>query len=271
MKILFCGDVVARSGRDALKKYIPQLRQQLQLDFIVVNGENAAHGFGITPAICQEMYDLGIDVITTGNHVWNQKEIIPYMSSDKKLLRPINYPAQTPGYGYGIYETASHQKVLVVNVMGRIFMDPATDNPFTAIQTLLNTHQLGHNVNAIIVDVHGEASSEKYAMGHHFDGKVTLVVGSHSHVPTADYHIMSHGTAYQTDAGMTGDYNSIIGVKPDVPITRFIKGYSTERFTPTDGEATLCGIYVESDDKTGLAKVIKPVRLGGILHQAIVE
>lgn len=271
MKILFCGDIVARSGRDALKKYIPQLRQQLRLDFIVVNGENAAHGFGITPAICQEMYDLGIDVITTGNHVWNQKEIIPYMGSDKRLLRPINYPLQTPGYGYGVYETAVHKKILVINVMGRIFMDPAVDNPFTTIQNLLATYKLGNNINAILVDVHGEASSEKYALGHVLDGQVTMVVGSHSHVPTADYHILKKGTAYQTDAGMTGDYDSIIGVKADVPIGRFLKGYSNDRFTPADGEATLCGLYVESDDKTGLAKVIKPIRLGGILHQAIVE
>lgn len=271
MKILFCGDVVGRSGRDALKKYIPTLRQQLNLDFIVINGENAAHGFGITPGICQEIYDLGANVITTGNHVWNQKEIIPYMSSDKKLLRPVNYPAQVPGYGYGIYETATGKKVLVINVMCRVFMDPSTDNPFTAVQHLLNTHQLGHNVHAIIVDVHGEASSEKYAMGHVFDGKATLIVGTHTHVPTADYQILKKGTAYQTDAGMTGDYDSILGFNPDSPVARFLKGFSTERFTPTDGEATLCGIYVESDDTTGLAKVVKPIRLGGILHQAIVE
>lgn len=270
MKILFCGDVSGRSGRDALKKYIPQLRQQLNLDFVVVNGENAAHGFGITPVICKEMYDAGVDVISTGNHIWKQKEIISYMGTDKRLLRPVNYPATAPGYGYGIYETAANLKVLVINVIGRVFMEPA-DDPFAAVQNILSTYSLGSNVHAVIIDIHGEATSEKYAMGHFVDGRATLVVGSHSHVPTADHHILKKGTAYQTDAGMCGDYESIIGLKADMIMMRFLKSYANERPTPADGEATLCGIYVESDDKTGLAKVIKPIRLGGILHQAIVE
>lgn len=269
MKILFCGDVFGRSGRDAIKKYIPSLRAQLNLDFVIVNGENTAHGFGITEEICKDFYALGVDVITTGNHLFDQKNIISYIGQDKRLLRPLNFPASTPGQGFGIYEVKPNLKIMVINVMGTLFMDPL-DNPFVAVLNLLNTYTLGQQVQAIFIDFHGEASSEKYAMGYMVDGQVSAMVGSHTHVPTADHHILPKGTAYQTDAGMVGDYRSVIGMNPNIPILKFVKRYTTERATIADGEATLCGTIIEIDDKTGLAFSIEPIRLGGVLQQKIV-
>ncbi|HVO00635.1 MAG TPA: TIGR00282 family metallophosphoesterase [Candidatus Cybelea sp.] len=268
MRLLFCGDLVGRSGRDVVIERLPALRRDLALDLVVANGENAAGGFGITQKICDELYAAGVDCITTGNHVWDQKETVAFIGGDPRLLRPINFPAGTPGKGSGVYQTARGKKVLVANLMGRLFMDPL-DDPFQAADQLLKTYRMGGNVDAILIDFHGEATSEKMAMGHFLDGKVSLVVGTHTHVPTADQMILSGGTAYLTDAGMCGDYDSVIGMEKQTPIARFTKKLPTERLSAAMGPGTLCGLYVETDDASGLARRVEPVRLGGKLSQAM--
>lgn len=268
MRILFIGDVVGRSGRDALAKHLPDLKTKLKPDVIIVNGENAAHGIGITAEICKEFYALGVDVITTGNHVWDQREIIPYIDRDPKLLRPINFPKGTPGKGFYVHTTGTGQKIMVVNAMARVFMD-AMEDPFAAMQELLNTYRMGGAVQAVFLDFHGEATSEKMAMGHYLDGQVSVVVGTHTHMPTADVQIFDGGTAYQSDAGMTGDYNSVIGVKKEVPIQRFTRKMPTDRFSPADGEGTVCGLFVETDNKTGHAIKAAAVRVGPRLKTEI--
>ena len=264
MKVLFCGDIVGRSGREAVTKNVPRLRQELGLDFVIVNGENAAAGFGITAKICAELHNAGVDCITTGNHVWDQRDIIPYIAQDKRLLRPLNYPPGTPGWGANLFETARGQKIVVMNVMCRLFMD-AIDDPFRAVDAELAKYALGRSANCILVDVHGEATSEKQSMGHYCDGRVSAVLGTHSHIPTADAWILPGGTAYQTDVGMCGDYDSVIGMKKEGAVQRFIKKMPGERLAPAEGEGTLCAVVVESDDKTGLARSIQPVRIGGRL------
>ena len=270
MRILFCGDLVGRSGREIVLQRLPELRRALQLDFVVVNGENAAGGFGITEKICAELYAAGADVITTGNHVWDQKETVAFISGDPRLLRPVNYPQGTPGKGAGVFPASRGRKVMVINPMGRLFMDPL-DDPFQAVERELASQRLGGSlggtVDAIIVDVHAEATSEKMAMGHLLDGRVSLVVGTHTHVPTADAQILPKGTAYQTDAGMCGDYDSVIGMEKAVPIARFTRKLPTERMAAASGPATLCAVFVETDDKTGLARYVSPVRIGGRLSQ----
>ncbi len=266
MKLLYLGDVVGRSGREAVVDNVPKLRQRLDLDFVLVNGENAAGGFGITGAICQELYGAGVDAIVTGNHAWDQRETLSYIDGDPRLLRPANYPAGTPGRGVAVFEARGGRKVLVVQVMGRVFMD-ALDDPFAAVSQALAKHSLGGTVAAVLVDIHAEATSEKMAMGHFCDGKSTLVAGTHSHVPTADTRILSGGTAYQTDLGMCGDYDSVIGMDKQEPLQRFTRKISSGRFTAALGEATVCGLYVESDDATGLATRAAPVRLGGKLAE----
>lgn len=268
MRILFIGDVMGRSGREALAKYMPELKAKLRPDVVIVNGENAAHGIGITSEICKEFYALGTDVITTGNHVWDQREIIPYIDRDPKLLRPINFPKGTPGKGYYIHATPTGQKILVINAMARLFMDPMED-PFAAVNDLLGAYPLGGMVNAIFLDFHGEATSEKMAMAHYVDGRVSAVVGTHTHMPTADIQIFSGGTAYQTDAGMTGDYDSVIGVKKEIPIQRFTRKMPTDRLSPAEGEGTVCGLFVETDQRTGLAVNAGAVRIGPRLKQEI--
>jgi metallophosphoesterase (TIGR00282 family) len=266
MNLLFCGDLVGRAGRDVVVEKLPALRRDLALDFVIANGENAAGGFGITQKICQELYEAGVDCITTGNHVWDQKETVGFIASDPKLLRPANFPAGTPGRGITQLQTQRGKKVVVINLMGRLFMDPL-DDPFQQIEGLLNTYRLGGNADAVVLDFHAEATSEKMAMGHLVDGRVSLSVGTHTHVPTADYQILPKGTAYQTDAGMCGDYDSVIGMEKATPIARFTKKLPTERLSAANGPGTLCGIYVETDDRTGLAKRVEPVRLGGRLSQ----
>lgn len=267
MRILFLGDVVGRSGRDAVSRYLPELRRRLDLDLAIVNGENAAHGFGLTEAICQQFYEAGADAITTGNHVWDQREIIPYIERDPRLLRPLNFPPGTPGRGVAVVEARGGRRVAVLNVMTRLFMDPL-DDPFSGTVRALQPFPLGGGVSAILVDVHGEATSEKMALGHLLDGRVSLVVGTHSHVPTADAHILVGGTGYQTDVGMCGDYDSVIGMKKEPAVQRFVRKMPTERLSPAEGEATLCGLYLETDDRTGLATRIAPLRLGGRLAPA---
>ncbi|MBF0095495.1 MAG: YmdB family metallophosphoesterase, partial [Alphaproteobacteria bacterium] len=218
--------------------------------------------------ICQDFYALGVDVITTGNHVWDQREIISYIDGDQKLLRPLNYPRGTPGRGAAVYDAPNGAKVLVAQVMGRLFMDPL-DDPFAAVDALLSGYPLGTRVQATVIDVHGEASSEKMAMGHLADGRASLVVGSHTHVPTADAQILPGGTAYQTDAGMCGDYNSVIGVIKEPSLARFMRKMPTDRLAPAEGEATLCGVYLETDEVSGLARVVRPVRVGGRLSPSL--
>jgi len=267
MRILFIGDIVGRSGRAVLLERLPRLVRDWQLDFVAVNGENAAGGFGITEMIYQEFVDAGADVVTGGNHSWDQKEALVFIERAPKLLRPINFPAGTPGRGVALIEAKNGARVLVVNAMGRIFMDPL-DDPFAAVERELAACPLKQSADAIIVDIHAEATSEKQAMGHFCDGRVSLVVGTHTHAPTADHQILPHGTAFVSDVGMTGDYDSVIGMDKEEPLTRFLRKISGARFEPAMGPATLCGLAVETDDATGLARRVAAVRLGGRLEAA---
>ncbi len=264
MRILFLGDVVGRSAREAVIKEIPEIRRNFSIDFVIVNGENAAGGFGITEKICEDFFSSGIDCITTGNHVWDQKELFDYIKNENRLLRPINYPEETPGKGFEIFPNQLG-RVLVVNVMGRLFME-SLDDPFNAIEKVLDENPLGITCDAIVIDIHAETTSEKTAMGHFCDGRVSLVVGTHTHIPTADYQILPYGTAYQTDAGMCGDYDSVIGMEKTEPIRRFVEKTPGGRFNPAQGSPTLCGVIIETSPD-GLSETIEPFRLGGILSQ----
>ena len=269
MKILFCGDIVGRAGRAVVLEHLPALRRRLALDFVIANGENAAHGFGLTESICEELFDAGCDVITSGNHVFDRAEIIAYMERTERLLRPENYVTGTPGRGHGVFDAAGGRRVLVINVQCRLFME-MSDDPFAALQRLLpDGAPVPSGLDAVIVDVHGEATSEKMAIGHYCDGSASLVVGTHTHVPTADGHILQGGTAYQTDAGMCGDYDSVIGMEKQVPIDRFLGRVPRQRLAPAEGKGTLCAVYLETDDQTGLAKFVLPVRIGGALSEAL--
>lgn len=270
MRIVHIGDVIGKPGRSALKKYLPQIKAKLNPDVIIVNGENAAHGFGITQAICDEFYDLGVHCITTGNHVWDKMDIVITLEQDGRLIRPANFPSAAAGKGTYLGTTKSGLKYLVVNVMGRIFMDPL-DDPFAAVSNILKFHALGSDVQAIIIDIHAEATSEKMAMAHFVDGKASFVVGTHSHIPTADAQILNNGTAYQTDSGMTGSYDSVIGMEKGPAIQKFVTKMRGEKFEPASEQVSVCGVYVETDDETGLAKRIEPIRLGGRLAQALPE
>ncbi|MGZ3310967.1 MAG: TIGR00282 family metallophosphoesterase [Xanthobacteraceae bacterium] len=267
MRILFIGDIVGRSGRAVLLERLPRLVRDWQLDFVAVNGENAAGGFGITEMIYQEFVDAGADVVTGGNHSWDQKEALVFIERAPKLLRPINFPAGTPGRGVALIEAKNGARMLVVNAMGRIFMDPL-DDPFVAVERELAACPLKQSADAIIVDIHAEATSEKQAMGHFCDGRASLVVGTHTHAPTADHQILPHGTAFVSDVGMTGDYDSVIGMDKEEPLVRFLRKISGARFEPAMGPATLCGLAVETDDATGLARRVAAVRLGGRLEAA---
>jgi 2',3'-cyclic-nucleotide 2'-phosphodiesterase len=267
VNILFCGDVMGRPGRDAVKKYVPELRRDYALDLVVVNAENAAGGYGLTERLAGEFYDCGVDVLTTGNHVWDQRELIRYIDRDPRVLRPANFPPGTPGAGWLLHQFADGRRALVVNLMGRLFME-ALDDPFARLDAILADQPLGIAADAILVDIHAEASSEKMALGHFADGRVSAVFGSHSHVPTADAQIFPGGTGYQTDAGMCGDYDSVIGMRKEGSVQRFVRKMPTERLEVADGPATLCAVVVESDDATGLARRIAPLRIGGRLAPA---
>jgi 2',3'-cyclic-nucleotide 2'-phosphodiesterase len=267
MRLLFFGDIVGRRAREALTAEVPRLRRDFAVDFVVANGENAAHGFGITDTICAELYAGGIDVITTGNHIWDRREIMAYIAGDPRLLRPVNFPQGTPGNGFGVYALRDGRSVLVVNAMARLFMD-ALDDPFASVERVLGMHPLGQ-VSAILVDFHGEASSEKTSMGHFCDGRVSAVLGTHCHVPTADHRVFAGGTAYMTDVGMCGDYDSVIGMQKVAAVARFVRKLPGERLEVSQGEPTICGVLVETDDETGLARAIWPLRLGGKLDPAL--
>jgi 2',3'-cyclic-nucleotide 2'-phosphodiesterase len=268
VNILLCGDVVGRSGREAVKTHLPRLRHELLLDLAIVNAENAAHGYGLTERLCGELYDAGADILTTGNHVWDQREIIPYIERDPLLLRPANFPVGTPGNGWCLHALGDGRRVLVVNLMGRLFME-ALDDPFARLAAILADHPLGSGPAAIVVDFHAEASSEKMALAHFVDGRVSAVVGTHTHVPTADAQILPGGTGYMSDAGMCGDYDSVIGMQKEAATRRFVTKMPGERLQVAQGEATLCAILLVTDDQTGLARSIEPVRIGGRLAPAL--
>ncbi|MFY9698222.1 MAG: TIGR00282 family metallophosphoesterase [Rhodoplanes sp.] len=265
MRILFVGDIVGRSGRAILLERLPALVEDWKLDFVAINGENAAGGFGVTEAICGELIAAGGDAITLGNHAWDQREALVFIERVPKLVRPLNFPRGTPGRGAALLDAKNGARVLVINLMGRIFMDPL-DDPFAAVEAELAACALTSGADAIIVDIHCEATSEKQSMGYFLDGKASLVVGTHTHVPTADHQILPNGTAYITDVGMTGDYDSVIGMVKDEPLNRFLRRIPSARMEPANGPATLCGIAVETDDRTGLATRVAAVRLGGRLE-----
>ncbi len=263
MRILFLGDIVGKHARLAVIHAMPRLRDDLALDFVIVNGENAAGGFGITPDIAHAFLACGIDVITTGNHIWDKPEICGFIDDEPRLLRPCNFPEGTQGKGTGLF-TCGDKRILVVNVMGQLFMD-ALDNPFVAVHRALEACPLRDMADAIVVDFHAEASSEKMAMGQFCDGRASLVIGTHTHIPTADTQILPEGTAYQSDAGMCGDYDSVIGMEKTAPVNRFFTKTHRQRLRIATGTPSLCGVVVETDDKTGLARFISPIRMGGRL------
>lgn len=260
MKIIYCGDVVGRAGREAVLNNLPELREIYKPDVIVVNVENAAHGFGVSPGICRDFLDKGVDALVTGNHVWQQRDIIPFLNDCKKIVRPLNYPEGLPGHGAIEIELANGKKILVAQVLGRLFME-AVDCPAQAIEKLLKSYTLGKNIAAILVDIHAEATSEKLAMGYFLDGRVSIVAGTHTHVPTADARVLPKGTAYITDVGMCGDYESVLGFEVDEPINRLNRRYTGGRLVPAKGKGTLFGIFVETDDTTGLAKSVTQIKL----------
>ena len=263
MRRLVIGDIVGRSGRAALSAHLPELRRRWALDFVVVNGENAAGGFGITEAICEDFIGAGADAITLGNHAFDQREALVFIERQPRLIRPANFPPGTPGRGANLIEAANGAKVLVVNMMGRVFMD-ALDDPFQRIDHELGACPLGLACDAAIVDFHAEATSEKQAFGHHIDGRVSLSVGTHTHVPTADARILAGGTGFITEVGMSGDYDSVIGMEKDEPLRRFIRRIPSGRFEPATGPATLCAVAVDIGPD-GLTRRIAPVRIGGLL------
>ena len=268
MRLAFFGDVIGRPGRTAYCEQLPELRERLKLDFVVVNGENSAGGFGITEAICRELLDASTDVVTLGNHAWDQREALVFIEREPALLRPVNYPAGTPGKGSGLFAAGNGKQVLVINVMGRVMMDPL-DDPFAAVERELDACGLGEACDACIIDVHAEATSEKMAMGHFADGRASLVVGTHTHVPTSDHQILPGGTGYMTDVGMCASYDSVIGMDKQEPVSRFTSKIPRERFKPADGDVTLSGVVVDTDDRSGLATSIAPIRVGGRLESTL--
>ena len=269
MNILILGDIIGPSGREAIIKKLPNLIKQKKIDFVIVNGENAADpGVGITKKNVEEFFKVGIDVITTGNHVWDQKETMEFITSEKRLLRPQNLFEGSPGKGFGIFNSKNNKKVAVINLMGNIFMKKC-DDVFEAAKTFIQKVKLKENADFIVVDMHGEITSEKMAMGYLFDGKATMFVGTHTHVPTSDHRIMEKGTAYQTDIGMCGDYNSVIGMNRDNSLKKFFKDPSATKHYPALGEATISGLMVIADNETGLANKVEPIVLGKYLENRI--
>lgn len=266
MRLLFLGDVVGRAGRKVVQSVLPGLRERYAADFVILNGENAAGGFGITESIFQEFIDAGVDVVTTGNHVWDQREALVFIERQERMLRPLNFPKGTPGRGAGLFKAANGADALVMNAMGRVFMSDL-ECPFGAVEKELEACPLGEEADAVVVDFHAEATSEKQAFGHFVDGRVSFVVGTHTHVPTSDDQILPGGTAYVSDAGMCGDYDSVLGMDKEEPMNRFVTRIPNGRFEPAKGEATISGMAVETDDKTGLAVNIAPVRLGPRLKE----
>ncbi len=264
MNLIFLGDIVGKSGRRAVHQHLPDLIERSKADVVIANGENAAGGFGINEKIYLALRESGVDVVTTGNHVWDQRDALVFIDRHPRLLRPLNYPKTTPGKGFVHFETKAGLRVLVINVMGQLFMGQL-DCPFRALDEILNANPLKDVCDVICIDFHAEATSEKQGIGHFVDGRASVVVGTHTHVPTADYQILPGGTAYMTDAGMCGDYDSVIGMDKTEPVQRFIRKIPEARLSPALGEATVCGLGVEIDETTGLAVNIAPFRIGGRL------
>ncbi len=269
MRLLFLGDMVGKSGRTAVWEQLPGLITDFRLDFVVVNGENAAGGFGITQDIFQATIAAGADVVTTGNHVWDQREALTFAAREDRFLRPANYPRGTPGRGASVYVARNGARILVANIMGRIFMHPELDDPFVVAEREVAACPLGDQVDAAVIDFHAEATSEKMCFGHFLDGRVSLVVGTHTHQPTADHQILNGGTAYLTDAGMCGDYDSSLGMDKEEPLNRFLSKVPKGRFEAAAGRATICGVGVDISDRTGLAERIAPLRLGPRLEETV--
>jgi len=268
MRILFLGDVMGRAGRAAVAARLKGLRAEWALDFVVVNAENATSGAGLSPDHARELLAAGADCLTLGDHAFDQKDMLTFIEKEPRVLRPLNYARTAPGKGARVFTTAGGQKILVAQALGQVFMKRPFDDPYSAVDQVLRAHPLGGAVQAAILDFHAEATSEKMGMGHWCDGRASLVVGTHTHVPTADGQVLAGGTGYLTDAGMCGDYNSVIGMDKLEPIRRFVTGMVKERFTPANGEATLSGVLVETDDRSGLARSLRMIRLGGRLQSA---
>ncbi|WP_288927919.1 TIGR00282 family metallophosphoesterase [uncultured Maritimibacter sp.] len=268
MKILFLGDVMGRAGRQAISDRLPTLRKDWKLDFVVVNGENATNGAGLSEAHAKLIFEAGADVVTLGDHAFDQKEMLSYCERETRIIRPLNFAKDAPGRGVRVFEDHRGRRVLVAQILGNVFMKRAFEDPFGYIDRALKPFNLGGAVQAALVDVHCEATSEKMAMGHFLDGRASIVVGTHTHVPTGDAMILPGGTAYLTDAGMCGDYHSVIGMEKAEPLRRFVTGMAKGRFNPANEEATLSGLYVETDDATGKAVRIEMVREGGKLQQS---
>tara|TARA_B100002052_G_scaffold14512_1_gene11654 strand:+ start:64 stop:870 length:807 start_codon:yes stop_codon:yes gene_type:complete len=268
MRILVLGDVMGLSGRSALKKRLPKILNENEINFSIINGENASDdGKGITKDIAEEIFSLGIDVITSGNHIWDKDETANYIEKEKRLLRPANLAQGSPGQGFGIYLTKDKKyKIGVINLMGNVFMKK-TEDVFKVAKDISQKIKLKKNVDFSIVDFHGEITSEKMAMGYFFDGSSTCVVGTHTHIPTADTRILEKGTGYQTDIGMCGDYNSVIGMNKENSLKRFFKDKDAIKHFPSEGEGTLSGIIVDADEKTGLTKKISRIIVGGTLDK----
>ncbi|MFT6332771.1 MAG: metallophosphoesterase (TIGR00282 family) [Lentimonas sp.] len=265
MKILFCGDIVGKSGRNVVEKYVPKLKDELKLDLIIANVDNASGGFGINKNTFDALEQVGVDIMTGGDHIWDQKDTISFINNHKNLLRPLNFPHDTPGSGASIFTTRNGKNILIIHLLGQVFIKNNLNCPFETIDKLLKSYKIGKNIDAIIVDMHAEATSEKMAMGKFLDGRVSAVVGSHTHIPTNDFHIMKKGTAYQTDTGMCGDYDSVIGMQEEVPIKSFLSKRRVGRMEPAKGDATFCAALIEIDDETGLAKKIEALKLDGVL------
>ena len=260
---------MGRAGRTVVAQRLPKLRAEWGVDFVVVNGENATSGAGLSPAHAKLLLEAGADCLTLGDHAFDQRDMMAFIEQEPRILRPLNYAKGAPGKGARLFNAAGGRKVLVAQALGQVFMKRPFDDPFSALETVLKTHPLGAVAQAAIVDIHCEATSEKMATGHWCDGKASLVVGTHTHVPTGDAQILPGGTAYMTDAGMCGDYNSVIGMDKAEPMRRFVTGMGKGRFEPAGGEATLSGVYVETDDRTGLAKRVRMIRVGGRLEEAL--
>ncbi|MCY4241840.1 MAG: TIGR00282 family metallophosphoesterase [Rhodobacter sp.] len=268
MKLLFLGDVVGRSGRRAICERLKNLRASWDLDFVVLNAENATDGAGLSPNHAKSLLDAGADCVTLGDHAFDQRDLLPFIDREPRVLRPLNFAKAAPGQGARVFTDTRGRKILVVQVLGQIFMKRPFSDPFSAVDAVLARYPLGGQITASLVDMHCEATSEKVAMGFWCDGRVTAVVGTHTHIPTADARILPNGTAYVTDAGMCGDYDSVIGMEKYEPMRRFTTGMSGGRFRPARGEATLSGVFVETDDRTGKARRVTAVREGGLLPSA---
>lgn len=266
MRLLFLGDVMGRAGRAAISARLPGLRAEWRLDFVVVNGENASNGAGLSAEHAKLLLASGADCVTLGDHAFDQRDMLQFIEAEPRVLRPMNFAKGAPGRGHRVFQDGRGRKVLVAQVLGQVFMKRPFDDPFSAVEGVMRTHPLGGMVQACVLDVHCEATSEKMGMGHFCDGRASVVVGTHTHVPTGDAMILPAGTAYQSDAGMCGDYNSVIGMEKTEPMRRFITGMAKGRFTPAEGPATLSGLFVDTDDRTGKAQTVKMIRHGGLLE-----